>query len=288
MPLRVACVRYLNTIPLVEGLEKARGVQLLPMIPSRIADAVLAGEADVGLASVIDAASHDLTILRGGIIGCDGATLTVRLFSGAPFERIADVHADADSHTSVALCRIVLAERYGIVPGIIPFDARERVPVSGGPTAEWPDALLLIGDKVVTESPPADRYPHQLDLGEAWKELTGLPFVYAAWMCRSDRVGDPAIADAVALLDRQRRRNLARIDWIIDRRAPEHRWPIELARRYLGALLRYELGRREAEAIGEFLQRAARLGVVERARAAAVASSVRALGESPCAAMSSM
>ena len=53
-------------------------------------------------------------------------------------------------------------------------------------------ARLLIGDKVVTDAPPTDRYPHQMDLGEAWKDLTGLPFVYAMWMCRGPRTGDQA------------------------------------------------------------------------------------------------
>ncbi|MBL9032615.1 MAG: menaquinone biosynthesis protein [Phycisphaerae bacterium] len=275
MAIRVACVSYLNTVPLIEGLSKAQGVTLSPMIPSRIADAVISGEADVGLASVIDAARHDLAILPGGVIACDGPTLTVRLFSSTPFDRIAAVHADADSHTSVALCRIVLAERHGVRPEVIAYDARERVPVSGGPTAEWPDALLLIGDKVVTESPPVERYPHQLDLGQAWKELTGLPFVYAAWMCRSERAGDPAIEQVAALLDRQRRRNVARLDWIVDRRAGEHRWPTGLARRYLGQLLRYELGEREAEAIAEFLRRAAAIGACDGARAAAAGEGAR-------------
>ena len=42
-------------------------------------------------------------------------------------------------------------------------------------------SVLLIGDKVVTDAPPEERYPYQMDLGAAWKELTGLPFVYAVW-----------------------------------------------------------------------------------------------------------
>ena len=131
----------------------------------------------------------------------------------------------------------------------------------------WPQTVLLIGDKVVTDAPPASRYPFQMDLGEAWKKLTGLPFVYAMWMCRGDRAADPAILRAAALLDRQRRHNRTRLDWIVSSAAAEHRWPEELAAKYLGSLLRYEVGEREREAVEKFLNMAAEEGLVERTSA---------------------
>src|SRR5678816_835051 len=53
---RIACVRYLNTVPLIEGLEKVAGVELIPTVPSRIAGMVRSGEAEVGLCSVVDGA----------------------------------------------------------------------------------------------------------------------------------------------------------------------------------------------------------------------------------------
>ena len=83
---------------------------------------------------------------------------------------------------------------YGRRPEIVPLEARSALKVAesvrspltrfakGEPPSPTggegkPQAMLLIGDKVVTASPPATDYPHQLDLGEAWKTLTGLPFV---------------------------------------------------------------------------------------------------------------
>src|ERR1044071_7774439 len=113
---RIACVRYLNTVPLIEGLEKLSGVELIPTVPSRIAGMVLAGEADVGLVSLIDAARSrgELTLLPVGMIGCDGPTLTVRLFSSVPLNEVRRVHCDTDSHTSVVLCRVLLKKLYGI------------------------------------------------------------------------------------------------------------------------------------------------------------------------------
>ena len=270
-PTRLACVRYLNTAPLIEGLEKVEGLTLTPAVPAVICDMVRRGEADLGLCSIVDAAGAegDLAIVPAGMIGCDGPTLTVRVFSSVPWERVTTLHADTDSHTSVVLAQVVLAERYGVRPRVVGFDARERVPVAGpaaGTTMEdsWPETVLLIGDKVVTDRPPEERYPYQLDLGEAWREMTGLPFVYAVWMCRGSEADSRKVRTAAALLDRQRRRNGERLDWVIARRAGDSRWPVDAAARYLGNLLRFEVGERERAAIGLFLEKAAGLGLVAR------------------------
>src|ERR1043165_2706940 len=128
-PLKIACVRYLNTVPLIEGLDKLAACELIPTVPSRIAGLVESGEADIGLASVIDAAQKDLALLPMGMIGCDGPTLTVRLFSEVPLDQIDTVHADTDSHTSVILCRLLLARLHGQRPRIVDFDARERMAI---------------------------------------------------------------------------------------------------------------------------------------------------------------
>lgn len=286
--VRIACVRYLNTLPLIHGLDRLPDVNLLLTVPSRIEGLVRTGAADVGLVSLVDAAAAasgaPIALLPTGMIGCDGPTLTVRLFSSVPLSRASVVHADTDSRTSVVLCQVLLHHLHGVRPRIVPFDARERIALNSGPKAEdsglsegaapssgssqssldasWPETVLLIGDKVITDPPPADRFPHQLDLGQAWNELTGLPFVYAAWACRAGEVEAPRIRTGVALLDRQRRRNALRLDWIADRFAPDHRWPAEPARRYLGSLLRYDLGPREREGAERFLAEAAALGLV--------------------------
>lgn len=268
-PVRIACVRYLNTAPLVEGLEKARGVTLVPTVPSAIVGLLESGEADLGLASVVDAATArvPLVMLPVGMIGCDGPTLTVRVFSAVPLDRVTRLHADTDSHTSVVLARLLLGELYGATPAMLAFDARERVGAGGAARGEaegdgWPESLLLIGDKVVTDCPPAVRYPHQLDLGEAWRRLTGLPFVYAAWMCRADRADGEDVRVAAALIDRQRRHNRSRIDRLVTDRAPDARWPLDLARGYIGGLLRYDVGPRERDAVAVFFRMAVAAGLL--------------------------
>jgi chorismate dehydratase len=275
-PIRIACVRFLNTAPLIEGLSKLEGLELVPTVPSRIAAMVASGEADLGLCSIVDAVMSDvpLALIPAGMIGCDGPTLTVRLFSRVPWEKVTTLHADTDSHTSVALARLILSRRFGCTPAVAAFDAARREAAeqaSSNPAGDvhgWPETVLLIGDKVVTSHPPDSVYSHQLDLGEEWKRLTGLPFVYAMWMCRATNLdsepGRVRIRHAAALLDRQRRHNATRLGAIVRKHAPAAGWPLDLAEKYLGELLRFEVGPREREAIEGFFSDACALGLMPR------------------------
>lgn len=261
---RLGAVSYLNTLPLIAGLEKLSGCELRLAPPARLIDLLLDGAIDLGLVSLIDyqRSPVPLVLVPSGMIGCDGPTLTVRLFSRVPPAQLVEVHVDRESHTSVALLRVLLAERHDARPRMVEFDA------AGSAPENWPDAVLLIGDKVVRSAPPQSSHPHQLDLGEEWKALTGLPFVYAVWMCREDRASDLAVTTGAALLDRQRRHNAMRLDWIIHRHAKEHGWPEELARRYLAGLLRFEVGEREAACVDRFFALASKHGLIERPRPA--------------------
>jgi predicted solute-binding protein len=89
--------------------------------------------------------------------------------------------------------------------------------------------------------------------------MTGLPFVYAMWMCRRAQAGSDVISTTAAVLDRQVRHNLTRLDWIIREYAPRHRWPIDLATRYLSELLRFRVGERERAAVARFFAEVAGL-----------------------------
>jgi chorismate dehydratase len=231
---------------------------------------VASGEADLGLCSIVDAARSPvpLTMLPVGMIGCDGPTLTVRVFSRTPWNKVTTLHADSDSHTSVALARMILAKKFGQFPNVVDFVAAAREP-----NAPWPETLLLIGDKVVTNSPKHDVFPYQLDLGEEWKALTGLPFVYATWMCRTEDVATDGprsarVRHAALLLDRQRRHNRTRLGSIVEKYAPASGWPLDLAGRYLGELLRYEVGERERHSVDLFFSDAGEMGLIPPGKAA--------------------
>jgi chorismate dehydratase len=260
-PIRIGCVKYLNTLPMIEGLEVWRDAELATAAPAELIGMLLARRIDIGLLSVVDAAraSEELALLPVGMIGSDGPTLTVRLFSSIPFDQVRRLHADTDSHTSVALAQVVLDRlhgREGRTPiEVVPFDAARR-------TSGWPETVLLIGDKVATDPPPLDDHPHRLDLGQAWRDLTGLPFVYAVWMCRAAEADSPAIRAAAQVLDRQRRHNATRLDWLVSARAADRGWQEEEAREYLGRSLKFAVGPREREAAAAFLDECARLGLV--------------------------
>ncbi len=234
---RFGVVSFLNTLPLIDGLEGLADLQLKPAVPSDLIRLLMSGQVEVALCSIVDyqLAPEPLKIVPAGLLGCDGSTMTVRLFSQTPLERITRIHCDTDSHTSVMLLRVLLHERHGIQPELVEFDAR-RHRTGAGEDVQWPQAMLLIGDKVVTDSTPAIRYPYQLDLGAEWKELTGLPFVFATWLAR--RETDASAIGAV--LDRQRRHNKERIEDMLARQAPQHGWPVDLARAYVCEMLRFD------------------------------------------------
>lgn len=269
-PARIGAVSYLNTLPLIEGLGKLRDVELTLTAPSRLIDLLLGRKVEVALASIIDyqRSPEPLELVPASIIGCDGPTMTVRIFSRIPIEKIRTLHADVDSHTSVALASIVLAEWTGSRPQLVDFDVDAHRADRDGRVADanWPESVLIIGDKVITDSPPAALYPHQLDLGEAWKTITGLPFVYACWMCREGAIEQGRLRTIARVLDRQRRHNATRMDWIIAHRAPLRGWPIDVASEYLGGLLRYELTPQHRRAVEVFFDRAAALGLIPERR----------------------
>ena len=164
--LTIGSVSYLNAKPLIYGLDGPdnRDLKLVLDVPSKLGDGLRDKRFDVALLPVIDIQRIEgLNLLTSGGIGCDGPTLTVRIFSARPIEQIKTLACDPDSHTSVALARVILAEKYGIRPEFIELQ---------GTKTQLCDARLLIGDKVVCEEPAGLEF--QLDLGAAWKEMTSL------------------------------------------------------------------------------------------------------------------
>jgi chorismate dehydratase len=259
---RVGCVSYLNAKPLIDGLDDEPEIEVRSDVPARLLSDLESGEVDIALCPVFDFfnAKEELLLVPVGAIGCEGPTLTVRLYSQVPIEEITTLHADTDSHTSVALSQVLLAKLFGIRPEIVDYDARERT--ARGRINETPQAMLLIGDKVVTGSPLAVQYPHQMDLGEGWYDLTGLPFVFAMWMTRAGR----DLGSLPKSLAERREANLPQRLLIAERYAERHGWPGDLAEHYLIDVLRYTVGERELEAVERFGQLVSELGLVDRPR----------------------
>jgi chorismate dehydratase len=243
-------VSFLNAKPLIWGLGEQGDVELSLAVPSKLIDGLRDESLDVALLPVIDYQRlGGLGVVPSGGIGCDGETLTVRIFSTRPVEQIRTLARDTDSHTSVALARVIFAERYGIRPEFVDWHR-------DGPPC---DARLLIGDKVVCEEPAG--FEHQIDLGSAWKALTGLPFVFAVWTARRG----VELGDLPGRLERAKREGLGHVREIVERYAVGRGWPAGLAWQYLTVYLKYDVGAREMEAIRLFHRLAAKHGAIDGA-----------------------
>ena len=182
--------------------------------------------------------------------------MTVRVFSQVPPDRIETLWVDGDSHTSVALAAILWRELY----------RRELTlqPVSTGEQAiDRLESVLLIGDKVVDSR--RGSFAYEVDLGGAWRQHTGLPFVFAVWACRNVAADGSSAGDGLdqlaSSLSRARDRGVARAAEIAETHGPELGWPVELARRYLTRCLSYKLDARSIEGANLFGRLCARAGL---------------------------
>jgi chorismate dehydratase len=246
--LRVGSVSFLNAKPLIYGLENAGDVELSLAVPSRLLDGLEADRYDVALLPVIDYQRMDnLVVVPSGGIGCDGQTMTVRIFSKGPVRQIRTLACDTDSHTSVALARVIFAELYGFLPQFVDWHREDEQPC---------DAKLLIGDKVVCEEPAG--FEHQIDLGSAWRELTGLPFVFAVWTA----IKGVDLGELPRRLEEAKRAGLENVPEIVRRHAVRRGWPAGLALQYLTVYLKFDIGQRQLEAIGRFHELAKKNGIL--------------------------
>lgn len=260
-PTRLAAVSYLNTAPLIEGLDRCHDAEVTRDAPAGLLGALLEERADAALAPIMDALTspEPLVALDAGCIASDGPARSVILFLRSPVDRVRRVVTDPESRSSAALCEVLLRRRYGSDARV----ERGRAPmVAGdGSVPSGADAVLLIGDKAETRPPDAGAFPHRLDLGAEWAAWTGLPFVFAVWVCLASRAGDARVARARDLLDRQRRRNAMRLGWIADRRALEHGWAPAPARAYLGGVIGYELTAQRRAGLERFCEEARAVGL---------------------------
>ena len=121
--IKVGVVNYLNTKPLLYGLQQdpiREKIELISSYPSKLAEMLLNNEIDVGLIPV--AAIPDLPvhhIVGDYCIGAEGEIASVCLFSEVPMNEIKKVYLDYQSRSSVALLQWLMKEYWGIEPEII-------------------------------------------------------------------------------------------------------------------------------------------------------------------------
>ncbi|MCC6546723.1 menaquinone biosynthesis protein [Candidatus Sumerlaeota bacterium] len=251
--LRLGVVPYLNVLPLLEGLGTDYPENgWVAATPRRLAELLIMGDIDVAMVSIFEALLHadKYRIVPGAAIGCDGAVRSVALHSKKPLREISTVLLDRASLSSANLVRILCRELLEIDPG---FE------ISGKPFApafDWKndphDAMLVIGD---TSLAWEHAFPHRLDLGTGWKELTGLPFVFAAWVTREGLELSPEELNAFV---KARERGVANAVALADAYVLEsgHEWlKRESARDYLTNAIRYDFSNRERDGLMKFREK---------------------------------
>jgi chorismate dehydratase len=187
--IRVGAVSYLNTKPLIYGFEQGRmkdEVELIIDYPSKIAAALLNNEIDIGLvpiAVIPEMKEHHIISDYG--IAADGEVASVCLFSEVPLNEIKTVLLDYQSRTSVALVKVLMKEFWKINPVFEHTEGDFRNKIQGSVAA------VVIGDRALEQRTQS---AYIYDLGEAWKQFTGLPFVFAAWV--SNKLIEPAFVKA--------------------------------------------------------------------------------------------
>lgn len=184
--LKIGRIQYANCTPifhvLVEQWE-ARGGQheLVYGVPSALNHLLSSGCLDVCPSSSIEYALHAdrYAILPNVSISSISEVASVLLLSRGPIEELDGkvILLSSESATSVNLLKILIAQRYGL-------NCEYRVCSLKMLEAESDaGALLLIGDAALNASCDPNGL-HVYDLGRLWHEWTGLPFVFALWICR--------------------------------------------------------------------------------------------------------
>ncbi|HTQ64165.1 MAG TPA: menaquinone biosynthesis protein [Puia sp.] len=175
--IRVGAVSYLNTKPLLYGIQSGTLINDITLkidYPSKIAELLLKDEIDIGLVPVaIIPGMKEYHINTNYCIASDGAIASVCIFSESPIEKIETVLLDYQSRTSVILAKILLKEYWKIHPQLIDGGEDFIKDIKGN------TAGVVIGDRALEQR---KKSAYIYDLGEAWKSLTGLPFVFAAWV----------------------------------------------------------------------------------------------------------
>jgi chorismate dehydratase len=239
--IKVGVVNYLNTKPLLFGLERApikERIELVASYPAKLAEMLSRNEIDIGLIPV--AAIPDLPswyFAGDYCIGAEGEIASVCLFSEVPMSEIKKVYLDYQSRSSVALLQWLMKEYWGIDPEIVhAADESYRSEIRGT------TAGLVIGDRAL-EQRRISTFIY--DLGSEWKAITGLPFVFAAWVS-TEKLPD----EFIQLFNEANALGLQHIDEIV----AQNPFDIYDLKKYYTLHLSYYLDERKRQGMKRFLQ----------------------------------
>jgi chorismate dehydratase len=178
--LKISAVSYLNTIPFIHGLKQSELIKIINLqldYPSICAEKLINGNVDLALVPVaVIPKLKEAHIISDYCIGANGAVDTVCLYSDVPVEEIESIALDYQSRTSVALLRVLLKEYWQYNPELKKANVGFEENIKGN------HAALVIGDRAFALN---TKHAYIYDLSAIWKEMTGFPFVFAAWVANT-------------------------------------------------------------------------------------------------------
>lgn len=251
---RIGMVNFINTAPLYEIWQRTVARpdwQITEAPPTTLNRLLHAGELDLGFVSSHEYAAHpdEYRILGDLSISASGPVGSVLLLCRLAPEKLNDqlVVLSSQSQTSASLVKIVLEEFYGVTPCYISSKTTS-------PEAAAAAAVLAIGDEALRlRADPV--FPVRLDLGEIWRQHTGLPFVFAVWALRREFCDQDM--DAVVEIHQELRRCVAegqqQLQAIAARVAPRVPMPEAECYHYLRGL-EYDLGEEKQAALRCFFE----------------------------------
>lgn len=253
--MRIAAIRFINSLPLIYGLEKDSSNQIVYDTPLGCYRRLVDGKADVALIPVFGTqTSTSVRAVKGLGIAAVSRTESVYVFARKSLSQVRTVACDPASLTSTVLFQILLQAKYGNSSCL--FQKSEGDSIHD--ILRRVDAALVIGDQaIITEKTDYDHY----DLATEWYSLTRLPFVFAVWACtRPLAEGDKELLKQSYLQSVEHR---AEIYQRAERMLPVSS---EFLERYYNHNLHYQLTKPDYEGLLRFLTFAAELRVVEKIR----------------------
>ena len=245
-PLRVGRIVALNMYPIYHHLEQTTdpGLVFTDGLPTALNAALLDGDLDVSAMSSIEYARNAdrLELLPVASISAAGAVDSIQVFSRVPFEQIRSVAVTPHSATSVALLRILVGPEVLFTP----------LTSSPGDALDTVDGVLLIADEAL-HGLRDGLAPIHVDLGELWRNLTGLPMVFAVWAARRDGPSQTQLANLTSLLRGAQARFADDPDTVVAAAAKRFPFPSDYIRGYFSRL-GYAFGADEQAGLRRFLE----------------------------------
>lgn len=168
----------MNTKPFIYGLENSsikEEIELILDYPANLVKLLKEDKIDIGLVPVGALPGlGEYHIVSDYCIGTEGEVASVAVFSEVPMEEIEKVYLDYQSRTSVLLCKLLFEKHWKKDVVFISAEDESYIDEIKGNTAG-----LIIGDRALINR---SKFPYIYDLGLGWKEMTGLPFVFAVWV----------------------------------------------------------------------------------------------------------